>query len=323
MTDTRTTPRPQAPLSIVVDRATADMMWPAFAVEQHAQSASGLAERGAVASGALPPPVVRALHRYAAEGSATNTLLLRGLLPALPGLPPTPDNLLSPPSDVVVESCALLLLAVMTRLGAPFTFATLHEGRLVQHVAPVPGQEHAQTSGGSEVQLDWHVEDAFSADRCDYVGLLCLRGAADATTLSSTVRASDLDPAAVELLRQPRFGVVPDLAHGDDSDPAPVAVLESPGDDVELCVDAIYLRPLDAADRAAASALAHLHERLGQLSVGHVLVAGDLLVVDNRRAVHARTPFRPRYDGHDRWLLRVMACADGRRHRRRHGSRAV
>lgn len=323
MTQAWTTPRPLAPSSIDVDRSMAEKLWSALARGQRAPSTYGLAEQGAVASGALPEPVVRALYRYAAEGSATNTLLLRGLLPSLPALPPTPDNLLSPPSSAAVDSCALLLLAVMTRLGAPFTFATLYEGRLVQHVAPVPGQEHAQTSGGSKAQLDWHVEDAFSADRCDYVGLLCLRGAADATTLSSTVRASDLDPAAVELLRQPRYGVVPDLAHGDDADPVPVAVLEGPGDDVELCVDAIYLRPLDAGDRAAASALAHLHERLGQLSVGHVLVAGDLLVVDNRRAVHARTPFRPRYDGHDRWLLRVMACADGRLHRRRHGSRAV
>ncbi len=37
---------------------------------------------------------------------------------------------------------------------------------------------------------------------------------------------------------------------------------------------------------------------------------GDLLVLDNRRAVHARTAFTPRFDGTDRWLQRVYGFSD-------------
>jgi alpha-ketoglutarate-dependent taurine dioxygenase len=37
-----------------------------------------------------------------------------------------------------------------------------------------------------------------------------------------------------------------------------------------------------------------------------VLQAGDVLVIDNERAVHGRTPFVPRYDGTDRWLKRAL-----------------
>jgi alpha-ketoglutarate-dependent taurine dioxygenase len=37
-----------------------------------------------------------------------------------------------------------------------------------------------------------------------------------------------------------------------------------------------------------------------------VLADGDLLVIDNDRAVHGRTPFIPRYDGTDRWLKRAL-----------------
>ncbi|TDD59964.1 hypothetical protein E1263_12755 [Kribbella antibiotica] len=44
--------------------------------------------------------------------------------------------------------------------------------------------------------------------------------------------------------------------------------------------------------------------------VGMVLVAGDLMVVDNRKAVHGRTSFVPRYDGNDRWLRRSFAVRD-------------
>ena len=50
---------------------------------------------------------------------------------------------------------------------------------------------------------------------------------------------------------------------------------------------------------------------------------GDLLVVDNRRVAHARSPFRPRFDGADRWLLRVMVCSSLPRHRRRGAQRAI
>ena len=41
-----------------------------------------------------------------------------------------------------------------------------------------------------------------------------------------------------------------------------------------------------------------------------MLEAGDLLVVDNRRAVHGRSEFRARFDGTDRWLQRTFVVDD-------------
>jgi L-asparagine oxygenase len=35
-----------------------------------------------------------------------------------------------------------------------------------------------------------------------------------------------------------------------------------------------------------------------------------LLIIDNRRAVHGRTAFTPRYDGRDRWLKRAYLVSD-------------
>jgi alpha-ketoglutarate-dependent taurine dioxygenase len=37
---------------------------------------------------------------------------------------------------------------------------------------------------------------------------------------------------------------------------------------------------------------------------------GDLLCIDNRRTVHGRTSFTPRYDGFDRWLQRSFVVRD-------------
>ena len=40
------------------------------------------------------------------------------------------------------------------------------------------------------------------------------------------------------------------------------------------------------------------------------LCPGDLLLFDNRRVLHARTPFTARLDGTDRWLRRLYVVPD-------------
>ena len=48
-----------------------------------------------------------------------------------------------------------------------------------------------------------------------------------------------------------------------------------------------------------------------------VLEPGDLLVIDNNVAVHGRSPFVARFDGHDRWLQRTLRRRRSRTERRR------
>lgn len=285
--------------------------------EDHAECSAGLVT-------ALPAELVRALHRYAGRGSVHNTLLVRGLLPEDAGLPPSPGTVAPSALGPDAGAAALTLLAVLSQLGEPFTFASLYEGRLVQHVTPVPGREDAQTSEGSDT-LAWHVEDAFTEERCDFFGLLCLRGEPGAATLVAPARGLSLPREVERVLREPRFVIEPDIAHGTDSTrglPA-TAVLTGPPSDPEICFDAIYQRPADPADADAATALKVLADAVEAVAVAHVLEPGELLIADNRRVVHSRTVFRPRYDGTDRWLLRTMVCASKRAHRRRGASRAL
>uniref|UniRef100_UPI003F49A931 TauD/TfdA family dioxygenase n=1 Tax=Amycolatopsis sp. CA-096443 TaxID=3239919 RepID=UPI003F49A931 len=287
--------------------------------------ATGLAEHAVGLVTSFPPGLVRALHRYAGRGSVHDTLLVRGLLDGLPGLPPSPGTTTPAALGPAVDVAALALLAVLSLLGEPFTYASLYEGRLVQHVTPVAGREEVQTSEGSDAVLAWHVEDGHREDRCDFFGLLCLRGAPGAATLVAAARSLDLPPRVERVLREPRFVVEPDVAHG--SGPAHglprVAVLSGPAGDPEICFDAVYQRPADPGDVDAAAALQVLAEAVEDAAVAHVLGPGELLIVDNRRVVHGRTVFRPCYDGADRWLLRTMVCASKRAHRRRGASRAL
>jgi L-asparagine oxygenase len=44
--------------------------------------------------------------------------------------------------------------------------------------------------------------------------------------------------------------------------------------------------------------------------LSHNLKQGEIILVDNRRAVHGRSPFIPSYDGKDRFLIRCFATFD-------------
>lgn len=285
--------------------------------------AEQLAELGTVLTSTLPEAVLRAAHRFRNRGTTHDVLLLRGILPADHDLGPTPGSATSPRHGHA-NLCALNLMAVMNMFGEPFTFEDLYGGRLVQDVVAAQGKESAQTSEGSDCFLEWHVEDAFSSDRCDYFGLLCLRGDPAAATILAPARALVLPDEARKVLMQPRYTVLPDIAHGENPEPQTgVAVLTGTREAPEIRFDPIYMVPADPADDEARSAFEFLTEAVKATAVSHVLQPGDLIVVDNRRVVHARSAFQPRFDGSGRWLMRTMVCSSLPRHRRRQSRRAI
>jgi L-asparagine oxygenase len=260
---------------------------------------------------ALPTGVLRRLHRYRSSGNDGDALLIRGLLP--PGIDwgRNPAGSGAPLRGEYSQAAALCLLAIAAQLGEPFTFGTFCSGRLVQHVAPVPGMEYTQTSESSDGTLDWHVEDGFSASRCDYFALLCLRGDRGAKTMFAPARDVVLPASQRRLLADPaRFVMWPDSAHAlTERSGTPTAVVFGPEHDPQICFDAHYLGPADPADVAAAAALTALGEELDARRIEHTLEPGELLLLDNRRTAHGRSSFQPHNDGHDRWLLRTMVCS--------------
>jgi alpha-ketoglutarate-dependent taurine dioxygenase len=60
----------------------------------------------------------------------------------------------------------------------------------------------------------------------------------------------------------------------------------------------------------ATEALKRFGEALGRCRRTLVLNPGEMLIVDNRRAVHGREPFTASYDGTDRWLVRILVLPD-------------
>ncbi|GAB2610777.1 clavaminate synthase family protein [Streptomyces capparidis] len=226
----------------------------------------------------------------------------------------------------VVHDLWLALVAV--QVGEPVCWQTLQDGRLFNDVLPIEGQEQAQTGHSSLADLDVHVEDAFDDDRCDVLALLCLRNPRRTATTVATGSRLRLGEEDREVLSQPRFAIRADPEHVRASASGDLPPVWRPvlfgGSRPYLRVDPAYTATApgdDAAVRAFSRLCRHLER--GLLPVR--LEPGDLLLIDNYRAVHGREPFEARYDGTDRWLRKLTLTFDLQRSggRRRAGGRAL
>lgn len=212
-------------------------------------------------------------------------------------------------------------------LGEPFTWATLQQGRLVQNILPILGDENLQNGHGSETLLEFHTEDGFHPGRCDYLLLFGIRNPDKVPTILASVRDLNLSTHDRKILGEPRFHIRPDgehvrqlaaldanhpalaLARQMSDHPEPVAALFGAPERPYLRIDPPFM---DCApdDQEARDALAALVAALEDKQRSVVVDSGTLLIVDNYLAVHGRKPFKPRYDGTDRWLKKLVVSRD-------------
>jgi L-asparagine oxygenase len=206
------------------------------------------------------------------------------------------------------------LTALAGVLGQVFAFRALQGGRLVQDLLPIPGQEDEKSGNSSRSLLDLHTEDAFHPNRCDYLGLLCLRNIDGVPTSYAELDPSALRADVLDVLFQARFTIEPDPTHPLLENPGAVALLWGTRARPYLRVDDYFTHAL-AGDTEGERALGALTDALARAERGVTLHAGELLFIDNHLAVHGRRPFSARYDGTDRWLKRVNVTRDIRRSR--------
>ncbi|GAB2724284.1 guanitoxin biosynthesis L-enduracididine beta-hydroxylase GntD [Streptomyces bullii] len=215
-------------------------------------------------------------------------------------------------------------------LGDPFGWATLQDGRIIQNILPIRGDEDRQSGHGSETLLEFHTEDGFHPNRCDYLLLFGLRNPDRVPTIVASVRDVRLDARDRTVLAEDRFHIMPDTEHirqletyapghpalprlrGMRDRPVPTAVLSGDRLNPYLRIDRPFMNVLPG-DTEAEAALDRLMAELQRVQQDVVVGPGSLLVVDNYRAVHGRRPFTARYDGTDRWLKKLTVSRNLRR----------
>lgn len=265
----------------------------------------------AAAAAPLPAAAEAAIAELRGGRSRRGAFVLRGVPVGTVG--PTPHSPTAPtPKDSTSEAS---LLAVAGRLGEPVGYLPEHGGDVVQNIVPVRAQARRQTSTSSGVTLAFHTETAFHPHRPSFLVLLCVRGdPSAATTLCDVDDLIEVLPREVcDVLAEPRFGTRADESFGGGPGAPlgpPMAVLNRQlGPDGPRTL--VYDEELtEGRDPAARAALDRLRTAVHEVRSSLVLEEGDLLAVDNRRCVHGRSPFRPRFDGTDRWLQRAFVVDD-------------
>ncbi|MFD4141310.1 guanitoxin biosynthesis L-enduracididine beta-hydroxylase GntD [Streptomyces sp. NPDC058572] len=245
-------------------------------------------------------------------------------------LGPTPGHWREAIGGTAATEQELWLAMCGTVLGDPFGWATLQEGRIIQNVLPIPGDETRQSGYGSTSLLEFHTEDGFHPNRCDYLLLFGLRNPDRVPTIVASVRDVRLSDQDRAVLAEDRFHILPDTEHirqleahapghpalaklyGMVDRPVPTAVLFGDRFNPYLRIDRpfMHVRP---GDTEAETALDRLMDELQRVQRDIAVGPGSMLVVDNYRAVHGRRPFVPRYDGTDRWLKKLTVSRNLRR----------
>lgn len=275
----------------------------AWAQAPHAHPEAGAARQPPGAGRPAPePPVpelVRAVTEFGHRIGDAGALLVSGL-PVPRHLPPTPGR---PYTDIRRPvGTEPLIRWVAETLGVLCSFTDWHGGDQVQNLYPLRNLAEGQSAGNS-VLLEMHTETAFRPDTPDALVLLCLREDPEALTFVCDLDdvCARLSPEDVAALRDHAFW----FRRDDGSGTPPLPVLGRWKGRRRFH----YADALCAGDGRHGEALEALRTAIHDTMYRVSLRSGDLLILDNTHMVHGRSPYRPRFDGTDRWLQRCLVHA--------------
>jgi L-asparagine oxygenase len=269
----------------------------------------GLALARKIVGSLTPIQIVKLLQEFKSDPAAPGTMLLRGA-PVDRFLPRTPSDG-RPSSEKKTFVSEYVLLWIAQELGEAFAFAEEKDGNLVHDVAPNPKKQTSHSNEGT-YDLGYHNEVALSKYRPDYLALLCLRADHEgkAVTRSADIARAlpYLGSQVIDDLRRDEFLLKAPESFGTSGEAHKVAVLEGPIEYPEVRVNFDRMEGATKRARQALSKLAEVFARPDVMCQSK-LRPGDLLVVNNRKTVHARTAFEAHFDGRDRWLQRIYAAS--------------
>ena len=273
------------------------------------------------ASKHVPERIRALLQNFAHKGSNTGFLLIRRI--PIDEIPSTPENNNCKIGEhTILAKIQSIFISVISSMIA---YEAEGYGRLYQDVIPVKSMEKNQTSISSSVELEIHTEQAFSKLRPDILSLACLRGNTKAITYILPVRSiiNNVTDTELEMLKMPLWNTGVDLSfklnghefiEGDIRGPMsiirgykdPRLENEDPRlafDDPLLVFDQDLMSGITGESNEMIKKIVDIYYKH---RLSHNLTPGEIIFIDNNRAVHGRSPFTPKYDGLDRFLVRCF-----------------
>lgn len=288
----------------------------------------------------IPERIQSMLKSFVKNGSETGFLLIKTLEQNLFTIPPTPpDNNHKIGEQTILARIQSLLLNTIAEM---ISYEGEGYGRLFQDIVPNEKMKNKQTSLGSNQELEIHTEQAFSSLRPDILSLACLRGDLNAFTYILPVQMilDNVTQEEQELLWKPLWKIGIDLSFqqidseihsssdlemrclSNDKLRGPIPILYGSKIDPYLVFDQdLMLGITEEANKLIKKIVTIYYKK----RISHNLSSGEIIFVDNRRAVHGRSSFYPKYDGYDRFLIRCFAVTDYERtkYARKENSRMI
>jgi len=267
----------------------------------------------------VPERISSALKDFAKHGSETGYFFIKNLKIKHDEIPETPkNNTYRLGEKTEIAKIQAILTSIM---GYMVGYEAECFGNLFQDVVPNESMAKNQTSLGSNIELEIHTEQAFSKLRPDILSLACLKGDDNAYTHILPIQSILNNTSAEEhkLLQMPLWKTGVDLSfklnghefiEGDVRGPMPII------NDLPIINDSKNTQNLILTfDQDLMTGLTEQANDLLKKVVSiyykhrlsHNLKPGEILFVNNNKAVHGRSPFFPKYDGTDRFLVRCFA----------------
>jgi L-asparagine oxygenase len=195
-------------------------------------------------------------------------------------------------------------------------------GRIFQDIVPDILMANHQSSVGSNKELEIHTEQAFSKLKPDFLSLSCIRGDNSALTYILPVETilSNLNEEAKKLLQQPLWKIGVDYSFklngnefidGNERGPIPIININ----DVDAYAEQETLLVFDqdlmiGITEEANEIIKKITNIYYEHRIQHCLQPGEIMIINNNKAVHGRSGFAPKYDGKDRFLIRCFGMAN-------------
>jgi L-asparagine oxygenase len=194
-------------------------------------------------------------------------------------------------------------------LGEMVAYEAEGYGRLYQDMVPNKHLASTQTSLSSQVELEIHTEQAFSPLRPDFLSLACIRGDPNAKTylFHKRILFDCLPLHKIEMLFQPLWKIGVDMSFKTSPDTeflygdirGPIPIIDRNTGDFVFDQDLMFGITEEAEDLKREIIAIYKYKK-SEI----VLEEGDVVILNNRRVVHGRSSFQPRYHGQDRFILR-------------------
>ncbi len=261
-----------------------------------------------ITSGGLNQDQIAQILNFRVFGNRAGFLHLQGLpIGHIPATPTSREGLNKP--DNASEKCLLQATAL---LGQAIGYPQESDGAIINNFFPHQAQSKAASSDSYDTELDLHTENAFHAVQPDYLLLLCLRqdplgeAITYVTSIDSMLEFLSRDDIAYFLSEKYNFLSDYSATHKNcriDIGKHQTVLYGDPDSPLFRFDPQFMVAPTEQAQ----AKLQHLNNIAWEVKQPVKLSTGDLLIIDNRKTAHARSPFTALLDGSDRWIQRTFA----------------